>query len=69
MTQKIIHEKKDGIRLFFLVKWEGYDEPTWEPRASLQHAKKAIAAFRKSTRLREKKKKEKKIFLSGKEQQ
>lgn len=37
VIEKIIDQKKVGNRIFYLVKWEGYDDDqnTWEPRTEL----------------------------------
>ena len=29
--EKILDSKKMGKKMFYLIKWEGYDETTWEP--------------------------------------
>jgi hypothetical protein len=35
-VNKILDEKGKGSRARYLVKWTGYQEPTWEPKSALQ---------------------------------
>ena len=44
VTERILEETGKGGKLKYLVKWQGYDEETWEPAANIR-APKLIAAF------------------------
>lgn len=35
VAEKILDKKKVNGRIYYLVKWERYDETTWEPRSTL----------------------------------
>jgi transposase InsO family protein len=37
LVEEILKEKGDRQRKQYLVKWEGYSDPTWEPASSLKH--------------------------------
>ena len=51
MVDEILREKQRGRQTFYLVKWTGYDEPTWEPQSYLQDEDgrdiKQLKAFKK----------------------
>ena len=42
-VEKILDKKGNK----YLVKWKGYNDPTWEPRRNLTNAKEAIEEFEK----------------------
>jgi hypothetical protein len=46
-VERILDKKKDGKKLLYLVKWEGYpeEESTWEPIANLQNVKDMVKLF------------------------
>ena len=47
-VKEILDSRLHQGRIQFLVKWEGYDEPTWEPTTNLTtNAKETIAEFYK----------------------
>jgi len=52
-VEKIIDKKKEGKKLFYLVKWEGYPEEqnTWEPVANLSNVKDLVKEFEKKNEL------------------
>ena len=37
LVEEILKEKGKGRRKQYLVKWEGYSDPTWEPALNLKH--------------------------------
>jgi len=45
-VQEVLHSKFVGNLLRYLVKLEGYDEPTWEPAESINKLK-AVDEFHK----------------------
>lgn len=34
-VEKNLNKKKKGGKTEFLVKWEGYEDPTWEPERNI----------------------------------
>ena len=42
-VEKILDKKGNK----YLVKWKGYNDPTWEPRRNLTNAKEALEEFEK----------------------
>ncbi|CDW72830.1 m-phase phosphoprotein 8 [Stylonychia lemnae] len=46
-VEKILDKRKEGRRIFYLVKWEGYaeDQATWEPLSNLQNVKELLKEF------------------------
>ena len=37
VVEEIVEERGRGRRKQYLVKWEGYPDPTWEPASNLEH--------------------------------
>jgi hypothetical protein len=37
LVEDILEERGKGRRKQYLVKWEGYPDPTWEPASNLKH--------------------------------
>ena len=37
LVEEILKERGKGRRKQYLVKWEGYSDPTWEPALNLKH--------------------------------
>jgi hypothetical protein len=37
LVEEILKERSKGRRKQYLVKWEGYPDPTWEPASNLKH--------------------------------
>ncbi|EAS03525.1 heterochromatin protein (macronuclear) [Tetrahymena thermophila SB210] len=56
IVEKILDYKKIKNRDLFLVKWEGYEELTWEPKSNLSNVKQLVENFLKT--LKDKGKKE-----------
>ena len=52
-VERIIEKKREGKKLFYLVKWEGYPEEqnTWEPVSNLSNVKDMIREFEKKIEL------------------
>ena len=53
--EKIIENKKEGRKHMFLVKWEGFRNPSWEPlkcvkETSVYQNYKQVSAFHSETR-------------------
>ena len=44
-VEKILKHKKIGRGLSMLVKWKGYEEPSWEPRANLQSCDDVVTQY------------------------
>lgn len=42
-VDEVLDSKKEGGRWSYLVKWTGYEDPSWEPRSNIQ----STAAFKK----------------------
>jgi hypothetical protein len=42
VVEDIIGKKDDNGVVKYLIKWRGYDEPTWEPLANLDHCDQLI---------------------------
>ena len=51
MVDKILQSKRRGKETYYLVKWTGYEDPTWEPLSNLQDESgqdiKQLKAFRR----------------------
>ena len=49
IVEKILDKKKEGRRLLYLVKWEGYEEKdaTWEPVGNLGNVKELVREYDK----------------------
>jgi len=39
LVEDIINMKKMGKKKLFLIKWTGYDDPSWEPEELLRESK------------------------------
>jgi hypothetical protein len=37
LVEEVLEERGKGRRKQYLVKWEGYPDPTWEPASNLKH--------------------------------
>ncbi|KAL4509350.1 hypothetical protein ABPG72_018281 [Tetrahymena utriculariae] len=48
IVEKILDYKKQKNRDLFLVKWEGYEELTWEPKSNLSNVKHLVESFLKT---------------------
>ena len=46
-VEKILDKRREGRRIFYYVKWEGYgeDQATWEPLSNLQNVKELLKEF------------------------
>src|ERR1700756_2028407 len=44
-VEKILDQDYRNGKLFYLVKWTGYEDPTWEPSSNLKLAKEAIKDY------------------------
>eukprot|EP00347_Sterkiella_histriomuscorum_P011847 403370879 len=46
-VEKILDKKKEGRRVYYMVKWEGFseDQATWEPLSNLQNVKELLKEF------------------------
>ena len=60
MKTKLVSGKKYK---FFLLKWVGYRELTWEPLSNLTHCKELLREFYKKRKIYKNKKKKKMIFI------
>ena len=45
LVEAILNQRKHHGRTQYLVKWTGYDNPTWESEENLQNAKELVEAF------------------------
>ncbi|CDW89607.1 UNKNOWN [Stylonychia lemnae] len=47
LVEKILQKKKEGKKVYYLVKWEGYgdDQNTWEPVCNLKNVKNLVHEF------------------------
>lgn len=52
-VEKILDKKREGRRLLYLVKWEGFEDKdaTWEPVSNLGGVKELIREFEKAYEL------------------
>jgi hypothetical protein len=48
LGEKLFKQRNGRRKTRFLVKWEGYDEPTWEPSENLSNCQEKIDAYRAS---------------------
>lgn len=46
--------EKRGNKWFYMIKWENYDEPSWEPEENLSGCKEELQAFHKKVEKNEK---------------
>ena len=44
-VEKIVDSQYFYNRLQYLVKWKGYDTPTWQPPSDLENAKESVREF------------------------
>ena len=44
-VQEVLDSRLHRGKLQYLVKWVGYDEPTWQPASDLEHASEAVQDF------------------------
>ena len=47
IVEKILDRKKEGRRILYLVKWEGFEEKdaTWEPVSNLGNVKELVREY------------------------
>ena len=52
IVEKILEKKKDGNRVKYLVKWDGYpfEQSTWEPEENLESIQTMVNEFEKSSK-------------------
>ena len=46
-VEQILAKKIKGRKLYYCIKWEGYDQPTWEPEQNLVHCKEKLKDFKR----------------------
>ncbi len=47
LSEKRVKQRNGRKKVLYLVKWEGFDEPTWEPASHLTNCKEKLELFRK----------------------
>lgn len=51
VIERVVGHRTIGKKVEYQVKWAGYDEKTWEPRAGLEGAKESIADYYEALRV------------------
>ena len=46
-NREFVKQRNGRIKVLYLVKWEGWDDPTWEPAEHLVNCKKKLDDFRR----------------------
>ncbi len=69
MVEKILDKRKDGRKVLYLVKWDGFEEKdaTWEPLSNLNNVKDMVKEFDRQLEM-EVSEKEGSTNISGAEQ-
>ena len=45
LDKKFMISNDGKRRLYYLIKWKGYDETSWEPKTELNNAKEMVKSF------------------------